>query len=84
MLREENEALKQRLKILEESGGQAEDVTEQVQKRLQEPCSSKEGLHLCKLKSVYQNDDLHHLYLHPHYWFFINFPIAVYVKCKKQ
>jgi mitotic spindle assembly checkpoint protein MAD1 len=42
MLREENEALKQRLKILEESGGQAEDVTEQVQKRLQEPCSSKE------------------------------------------
>lgn len=42
MLREENEALKQRLKILEESGGQAEDVTEQVQKRLQEPSSSKE------------------------------------------
>jgi hypothetical protein len=32
----------QLLKILEESGGQAEDVTEQVQKRLQEPCSSKE------------------------------------------
>jgi hypothetical protein len=42
------------------------------------------GLHLCKLKSVYQNDDLHHLYLHPHYWFFIIFPIAVNVKCKKQ
>lgn len=41
-LQEENETLKQRLKILEESGGQAEDVTEQVQKRLQEPSSSKE------------------------------------------
>lgn len=42
MLREENEALKQRIKILEESGGQADDVTEQVQKRLQEPSTSKE------------------------------------------
>lgn len=42
------------------------------------------GLHLCKLKSVYQNDDLHHVYMRPHYWFFIIFPIAVYVKCKKQ
>lgn len=41
-LREENEELKQRVKVLEESGGKAEDVTEQVHKRLQEPSTSKE------------------------------------------
>lgn len=41
-LREENETLKERIRVLEESGGQAMDVTEQVQKRLQEPSSSKE------------------------------------------
>lgn len=41
-LREENEELKQRVKVLEESGGAALDVTEQVHKRLQEPSTSKE------------------------------------------
>lgn len=41
-LREENETLKERIRVLEESGGQAMDVTEQVQKRLSEPSCSKE------------------------------------------
>ena len=41
-LQEENEKLKQRLKLLEESGGQVEDLTIKVDEKLQEPDTSKE------------------------------------------
>ena len=41
-LREENERLKERLKLVEESGGKVEDLTMQVEQKLQEPSTSKE------------------------------------------
>lgn len=41
-LKEENEKLKTRLQLLEESGGRVADLTLTVDKKLQEPCSSKE------------------------------------------
>lgn len=41
-LKEENEKLKTRLQLLEESGGKVADLTLTVDKKLQEPCSSKE------------------------------------------
>ena len=41
-LKEENERLKQRLSLLEETGGSVEDLTVKVEHKLQEPSSSKE------------------------------------------
>ncbi|XP_060071718.1 mitotic spindle assembly checkpoint protein MAD1-like [Ylistrum balloti] len=41
-LTEENEKLKHRLKLLEESEGKVDDLTLQVQHKMEEPCSSKE------------------------------------------
>ncbi|KAK3592821.1 hypothetical protein CHS0354_019049 [Potamilus streckersoni] len=41
-LQEENERLKKRLQILEESGGKVEDLTVQVEQKLQEPGSAKD------------------------------------------
>lgn len=41
-LKEENEKLKHRLKLLEESEGKVDDLTLQVQQKMEEPCSSKE------------------------------------------
>ncbi|XP_041363278.1 mitotic spindle assembly checkpoint protein MAD1-like isoform X2 [Gigantopelta aegis] len=41
-LQEENEKLKQRLKLLEEGGGWVEDLTIRVDEKLQEPDSSKQ------------------------------------------
>ena len=41
-LQEENERLRQRVKLLEESEGKIEDLTVVVEKKLQEPGSSKD------------------------------------------
>ncbi|XP_033747905.1 mitotic spindle assembly checkpoint protein MAD1-like [Pecten maximus] len=41
-LTEENDKLKHRLKLLEESEGKVDDLTLQVQQKMEEPCSSKE------------------------------------------
>ncbi|OWF51837.1 mitotic spindle assembly checkpoint protein MAD1-like [Mizuhopecten yessoensis] len=41
-LTEENEKLKHRLKLLEESEGKVDDLTMQVEQKMEEPCSSKE------------------------------------------
>lgn len=41
-LKLENERLQQRVKLLEDSGGQVEDLTVKVDQKLNEPCSSKE------------------------------------------
>lgn len=41
-LKEENERLRKRNQILEEHGGRVEDLTLQVQEKLQHPCPSKE------------------------------------------
>ena len=41
-LKEENEKLKQRLKMLEESGGHVDDLTVKVEQKMLQPSSSKQ------------------------------------------
>lgn len=42
VLQKENEMLKQRVVVLEEAEGKVEDLTVQVEQRLQQPSTSKE------------------------------------------
>ncbi|XP_071106833.1 mitotic spindle assembly checkpoint protein MAD1-like [Haliotis cracherodii] len=54
-LQDENDKLKQRLKLLEESGGSVDDLTQKVEKKLQEPDVSKE---VEELKSQLTREEL--------------------------
>ncbi|XP_046553553.1 mitotic spindle assembly checkpoint protein MAD1-like [Haliotis rubra] len=54
-LHDENDKLKQRLKLLEESGGSVDDLTQKVEKKLQEPDAGKE---VEELKSQLTREEL--------------------------
>lgn len=55
-LREENERLKKRVEVLEESKGQAQDVTFQVEQKMSEaPCPSKE---VEEMKKMLETEEL--------------------------
>ncbi|XP_061174912.1 mitotic spindle assembly checkpoint protein MAD1-like [Saccostrea echinata] len=54
-LKEENERLKKRLEVLEESKGQAQDVTLQVEQKMSEPSSSRE---VEEMKKMLETEEL--------------------------
>ena len=51
-LKEENEKLKQRLKMLEESGGHVDDLAVKVEQKMLQPSSSKQVTGSCALLIV--------------------------------